>query len=257
MASRNTAHIDVSELFAQYNGQAKPRQVLSAHEIQTFAPEANDKLRAFIIDCRKTIPELVDGDSGPLKSPEVANKKAQRDYGGDVGFVCDWVRGKIVVDSPEQVMRLKQILESPDNSLMQKHGIQMVIGTDYFKDPKEPTGYRCLNYRLAVPVANEKPMIVELQVVAEQIENVYDQTHPYKRAIEDIFTAAGDRKLTKSEREEVSYNQAKLELMNGQAAMPYHYLVDPKHAEKYEMTEVRQRGLKKRIDAHESEPHFQ
>lgn len=267
--------VDLSSFFGEINGEHKPRQVLSREQIRATAEEADRKLASFIADCKRKIPDLVDAFVGPIKDPEVEENKANRDYGGDASFVCDTVRGKGIVNSAMQVLSMKQILDDPDNETLQKHGIFVVTSTDFFADPKEPTGYRALNYRLAVPVEGGY-QIVELQVVAEQIEAVYDLTHQHKRALERVYDGAvmkvprydelgklaigdnGDaqydivaRELNKAERSEVRYHTAKLALINGLAAKDYHCLVRPDLAGKYEMNPIRQRKLEDRIDLYE------
>jgi hypothetical protein len=269
-------NIDLSAFFGELNGKTRTRQMLTREQINATAEEANTKLRNFLIDCKTKIPDLADAFVGPIKDDKVLENKAIRDYGGDASFVCDKVRGKGVVTNAQQVLSMQQILDDPHNEILKKHGMFVVHKTDFFSDPKEPTGYRALNYRLAVPVVGGY-QIVELQVVAEQIEAVYDLTHPHKRAIEKIYDGAIEeipeydnngqrlttengtplftylpRELNKVERLDVSYHTAKLALINGQAAKEYHCLIRPDLAGKYEMTPVRQRKLEQRVEAYEA-----
>ena len=266
---------DLVGFFGEVNGEVKPRQTLTPAQIKDTASEANTKLSTFLTDCRSKIPGLSDAFVGPLKNHEVAKLKAERDYRGDLSFVCDNVRGKAIVNSAQQVLSLKQVLDDPKNGLLHKHGMFVVHGTDFFADPKEPTGYRALNYRIAVPVEGGHHL-VELQVVAEQIEAVYTLTHPHKRAIEMIYDGAVEkipqydskfnlltsessdplftyeqRQLNKAERTEVAYHTAKLALINGNAAKEYHCLVRPDLSGKYEMNPIRKRKLEERVLAYE------
>lgn len=63
---------------------------------------------------------------GPPKELDRAQDKAKTDYNNDLSLVCDWARGKIVVDSPEQVLKIKEILSDPQSDFMKKHGLFVV-----------------------------------------------------------------------------------------------------------------------------------
>lgn len=127
---------------------------------------------------------------GPDKDLSVAERKAQRDFGSDMSRVTDFVRAKMTVDNTDAI----RFWKSRDfEHILYENDIHIAEINDYFEDPKDQTGYRCLNFKLAVPVGKDKSgntehQVVELQIVAKQIENVYDQTHIYKRRAEDAET---------------------------------------------------------------------
>ena len=235
-------------------GVVKPRQVLPIEAVKATAAEATDKLKAFLIDCNINIPALHKILVGEVKDDGVAERKAKRDYGGDESFVVDRARCKAVVTTPQEVLTIQQIVEDPDNPILKKHGFILVNATNFFEDPKEPTGHRALRYVLGVPVQGGYHL-TEFQVTAQQLEEVYDITHKHKRDLETVYDNAGPE-LNKAERIEVSYHKAQLDLINGTAAMPYHCLIRPNLARKYDMTPVRQKKLEERIRWYEMEHNY-
>ncbi len=129
---------------------------------------------------------------GKPKKLERALDKIRDDYKGDSSLICDLARGKMIVDSPEQIAVMQDILSDPYNETMQNLGIFVVQESDYFKTPKNLTGYSCLNYKIAIPVGEDDSgeteyHISELQVVAEQIEAVAKQSHYFKREAENLI----------------------------------------------------------------------
>lgn len=167
----------------------KAIQRLSLPRIIETRPAARQKLQDLLILCSKA----TNGSQfiiGPDKDLTVAEKKAQRDFSSDMSRVTDFVRAKMTVDNTDAI----RIWKSRDfEHILYENDIHIAEVNDYFADPKDQTGYRCLNFKLAVPVGKDKNgntehQVVELQIVAEQIENVYDQTHVYKRRAEDAET---------------------------------------------------------------------
>jgi len=162
------------------------RQPLPYDKVIETRPQAREKLKELLIESSKNI-KGIHFEIGPDKDLETANNKAIRDYNGDKRAVTDYVRAKICVDSPDQV---RALTGEEFQDIMNDNDVHVVKMNNYFSDPKDRTGYRCLNYKLAIPIGideqdNQQYHYVELQVVAEQIEAVYDETHEYKRRAEN------------------------------------------------------------------------
>lgn len=255
-------------------------QCLPIDRVLETQDEARDNLKELLIDVVKQVSSNGDVCTfilGPNKDFDVAQNKANRDYGGDLARVTDWVRGKLIVVTPEQVEDIKRlmsgngiqskhhmrVIQETDTTVefdqpqrrpefMQKHNSHVARSTDFFEDPKDFTGYRCINYKIAIPVGNQRPgeeehQIVELQVVAEQIEAVYDKTHPYKRAAEEILDKD---ELTQEDRREAAYNFAACRYHNGLAARDagYDKLLKPELRSKVALTRNRELKLRGMID---------
>ncbi|MGH1402704.1 MAG: hypothetical protein ACRBDL_00520 [Alphaproteobacteria bacterium] len=176
--------LQISDKFKDAHGNV--RQPLSYERILETCDTAHQKLHDFLVDCNKSF----DGISFHVaddKNPITAANKAMRDYGGDKRRVTDYVRGKTMVQSPDTI---RALTGRDFEHLMHKHGIEVAGMNNYFKEPKDDTGYRCINYKLAIPVGVDKngdieQHIVELQVVAAQIEKRCEETHKYKRRAEE------------------------------------------------------------------------
>lgn len=228
-----------------------PCQRMTYERIVETREEANQAFLNFLRDCKRQL-RLHDAFVGPLKDLTAAENKANREYNGRRDLVTDYVRGKVVVRSPEEVAAIKETFRNARSDLMDKHGIYLVHLTDFFEDPKDFTGYRALNYKLAVPVKGGDYQVVELQVVAEQIEEIYDLTHPYKAAAEAIHdrAEAEGRELTKDERREAAYNFAACRLHNGSVARDagYDVLLKPELRGRHELTRNREIKLSGMVD---------
>lgn len=231
--------------------------MLSPARIIATREEAFDKYAAYLDDFSKLIG--IDFHLGPLKDPEVARKKALRDYRGDETMVTDHVRAKGSVQTPHKVIDMLELFSNGGANLLEEHGIFLVQLTNNFYEPKEFTDYSALNLKLAVPVSKKassgetveyrhsnapaKPPyeyrdirdyhIVELQITAEQIDAVYNITHPYKRRAEDIYSAAAKRRLTRDEQREASAMYAVCRLVNRLASHRSGYDVLLKDPGKY------------------------
>ncbi len=144
---------------------------------------AKKNLTNFLINFQKIFPDF-DFEIGKNKNLGTAERKALRDYDGEKRCVTDYVRAKASVASPETVTAIRS---RSFEHLLYEHGIEIAGENDLFEEPKDQTGYRCINLKLAIPVNMEQTEhhIVELQIVAEQIEAVYDETHEYKRRAEE------------------------------------------------------------------------
>ncbi|SFF21144.1 hypothetical protein [Nitrosomonas sp. Nm166] len=83
-------------------------------------------------------PEMFEGvifEMGPIKTRDRALDKINRDYGGDLRQIKDLVRGRFVVDTPEQIAVIKQaIIDDLDIDSMK----------DKYAEPSSTTGYRDL-----------------------------------------------------------------------------------------------------------------
>ena len=178
---------EVSQRFRD-STSGTPCQLMPYERILETRSEANEVLLGFLRNCKREL-RLHDAFTGPLKDLTAAEKKAKRDYNGRSELVTDYVRGKVVVRTPEEIKALKQTLGNRTSDLMHNSGIYLVHMTDFFEDPKDLTGYRALNCKLAVPVSGGDYHVVELQVVAEQIEKIYDVTHPYKARAEALHAS--------------------------------------------------------------------
>lgn len=184
------------------NASGEPYQPLEQHDIIKTQGIARDVLQELIVTCIDKL-DIVDAEVGDFKELTRAFAKAIRDYNGDMRRVTDYVRAKIIINSPQAVLAILNGNEFQE--ALDTLGIKIVSLNNLFEEPKDNTGYRCLNYKLAVPVG-EDPItketryhIVELQVAAEQLESIYHTTHPYKSSAEAIMTHAFNRTLTRQE----------------------------------------------------------
>ncbi len=249
-------------------------QSIAMDRILETQEEARDNLQAMLVDLMIAANhnnydnENCDFFIGPNKRLDVAQNKANRDYDGDPTRVTDYVRAKVVVTSPEQVETIQEILsESYERSsvssdagytkrseIAQEHDVHVARAINFFENPKDSTGYRCINYKLAVPVGDKKSgmnqeyQVVELQVVAKQLEDVYDVTHPHKRAAEEILDKQED--LTHEDRQRVAYNFGACRYYNGLAARDagYDKLLLPEVRSSHNLTKNRELRLKDMVD---------
>lgn len=170
-------------------GKPDVRQVLPAEKVQEYINITQAQLeliiKAAIDDCELTKGGFV----GPNKKLGKAEEKARNYYHGDLSRIADWNRGKLVIASPDEYRKLKNFFSSKNaDYLKNKFGLTVEISTDFFEDPKDSTNYRAINYKISLPTGPKKePVIVELQVVAEQIEAIYEHTHKFKGEAEAIY----------------------------------------------------------------------
>lgn len=239
------------------NTRAVCRQGMPLERVIETTPAAR-----FILDC--VIHTLMDqgcaddGFLGDNKEQGTYIKKALRDYQGDVLRVTDFVRGKSVVGQPVQVPKFKENIDS----VLECFGLRVDDKggrpgrNDFFADPKDQTGYRCLIYKIRIPMwalkaaaelmksgdvldmvqnssrtakaiwalkgddikEDDEFQVVELQVVPQQIEEIYRKTHPYKRRAEDIDLLARSRELTLHEQRVKTYCYRMCKQMNSDVA---------------------------------------
>lgn len=222
------------------NGKRKTKQVITAEQAIQTRRQARAKLANFLREVYESIPELDSAYAGPNKKPWVAELKAARDYGDDMTFICDFVRGMIVCNDARQAKTVFKILSNSNHPLMKKHGILSISHANFFEDPKEPTAFRAYNFRLAVPVklkdGTESHQVVELLVTPRQLNEIYKITHPYKEKYEEIYNKANGRELTQEEQDAARFCALNLWLMNSLATQSYNSLLKPELKKYYEIT---------------------
>jgi len=144
--------------------------------------------------------ESVIFEMGPLKEPDRALAKINSDYHGDQRQIKDLVRGRFVVDTPEQITVIKQaILEELDVDFMK----------DKFANPVATTGYRDINTKIGL----ENGHIAEIQIQQRDMLRVNKVTHDIMEEIQaiDRQAKAENRMLTAQEDTRINAleNQAK------------------------------------------------
>ena len=161
------------------DGIKRPQPDLSFDELyqqaQTSVPVLENTGQSILDRLKTQNPEMFEGvvfEVGPLKAPERALEKINSDYGGDPRQIKDLVRGRFVVDTPEQIVAIKQaILEELDVDSMK----------DKYLVPTE-TGYRDLNTKVAL----ENGHIAEIQVQQRDMMRVNKPTHDFMEEIQEI-----------------------------------------------------------------------
>lgn len=149
----------------------------------------------------KELSKIIGGNFklGPLKDREIAEKKIDRDYEGKTTLISDVIRGKVIIDSPETIVKLKEILNPDSNNkhpLLKKYGAYCAQLSDYFANPKYETGYRCINAKLSFPIeGTDEEFLVELQGVDKNIEETYDKTHRHMRLAQEITSRYKDERM--------------------------------------------------------------
>ncbi|MEZ5814403.1 MAG: RelA/SpoT domain-containing protein [Alphaproteobacteria bacterium] len=162
-----------------------------------------------------------------MKEPERALEKINSDYKGDPRQIKDLVRGRFVVDTPEQIVAIKQaILEELDVDSLK----------DKYAEPSSTTGYRDLNTKVAL----ENGHIAEIQVQQRDMMRVNKPTHDLMEEIQEIDrqAKAENRVLTEAEKTRIDTleNQA-IELHNAAAHDgKLNDLVKPELREKFTYT---------------------
>lgn len=234
----------IKDLFRTVHG--KVCQMLSPERMFETREEVREKLGAFLIDCKKYL-HMHEVILGPPKKDEKIEGKSKREYGGDIRCITDIERGKGIVITPEEVVAFEEALGDEDSYLMRKYGIIVVDSYNCFDDPKDLTGYRALYKKLAFPVGDKEGdeqeyHVVEFQLVAEQLEEIYDVTHPFKDRAEELL---GKENPTKEERREAAYNFAACRYYNGITARDngYDKLLKPQLRGKHAITKPREERL--------------
>lgn len=222
------------------------RQPMSYEEIMATREEARQKLIEFVADLHYAA-GLSDHKIGRSKEEHSIQRKAKLSYNGDRTRIMDYERAKGVVTTPEEVRAVQALLSDRDgrrSDFMRQHGSYVVKENDFFEEPKDTTGYRCINYKIGLPVGNDgKLHVVELQIVAEQIEKVYKESREHKRLAEEILNTDSD--LTREQRRAVAAHFAVCRLTNGLAARDngYDSLLRPEARGKHALTRTRELKL--------------
>lgn len=253
MANKRQAKQNKADLplrFQFLDAAGRPYQKLPHDRILATNETADKVLQNLITACIDQM-DFSNCEHGKPKKDDRARAKAKRDYNGDMRYITDYRRAKLSVRSAEVV---RDIMEGDTfQKILDQLGIVLVSANNLFENPKDLTGYRCLNMKLAMPVGiNEQTKeiehnIVELQIVADQIEALYDWTHPLKAAAEDYLTTAKDRKLTKVERNYPHILFQACRYYNGIAAREagYDVLLSEEHRDKHVITPERQASMEK------------
>lgn len=225
-------------------------QQLSPERLLETRDEAKEKMTAFIIDLKKTI-GLAGVDIGDSKQEQRIRQKADEDYGGKEAYIGDYERCKGIGETPVQVVKTKSELSTPNSDLMLRHGAILVSMNDQFDNPKKDTGYRCINSKVGFPVGNGEIHFVEVQIVAAQIEEVYDKTHHYLDIVREVSHGAQDRELTTDEKRIQAYAFAGCRYENGIASRDngYDELLDQQRKTKYEVNRTTQNNMEHQIMA--------
>ncbi len=165
---------------------------------------------------------------GPVKERSVAEEKIATDLGGKSTLISDIVRAKIVVNSPEAIAILRTMLNPTaknTHDILNKRKAYSAQMADYFADPKFETGYRALNAKIAIPIGKESENeeesefhLVELQVVHQDIESIYDRTHRHMREAQNIAAKYRHEQIPNNEAYRMAAHYAVCRFENGCAA---------------------------------------
>lgn len=161
-------------------GIKRPQPDLSFDDLHKQARESMPLLERSAQDLLDRLkaqnPDLFKGvifEMGPLKNPDRALAKIREDYEGDPRQIKDLVRGRFVVDTPEQIAALKQaLLEEMDIDSMK----------DKYEDPSIKTGYRDLNTKVALKNGH----ISEIQIQQRDMLRVNKPTHEVMEELQNL-----------------------------------------------------------------------
>ena len=196
------------------DGIKRPQPDLSFDELyqqaQTSVPVLENTGQSILDRLKTQNPEMFEGvvfEVGPLKAPERALEKINSDYGGDPRQIKDLVRGRFVVDTPEQIVAIKQaILEELDVDSMK----------DKYLVPTE-TGYRDLNTKVAL----ENGHIAEIQVQQRDMMRVNKPTHDFMEEIQEIERRAETESRLFTQEENVRLDSLRNQAKELHAAAAY------------------------------------
>lgn len=135
------------------------------HALRLHAKEAVGPFRSLVDDLAKQTGAEAQHSPTRLKLRARMSEKAA-DYGGDVTRIKDVVRGRLVVDTPEQ---MRAIVDG-----IRERG--MLAGSkDTLSRPDPVSGYGDLKLYVRL----ENGHVAELQVVPRPLERVYEQVRPH------------------------------------------------------------------------------
>lgn len=172
-------------------------QALSFNELYAQARESIPVVtgtgNTMIDDLRRQHPGLFDNiefETGPLKTLERAQAKIEGDYAGNHSRISDLARGRIVVDSPEQIEAIRTYLAQNSESL----GIEGM--KDRFASPSD-THFRDINMKIRLPNGH----VAELRVEHRGVLDAAKRTHEPYEQIQEIERRAEreGRMLTETE----------------------------------------------------------
>lgn len=223
----------IENIREKFDSRGNLLQVMGLDELYETSAETRNKVGAFLLNILDEA-NVSDAFMGPNKNKEDAEKKINQRFDGDSRCITDIVRGKIIIDTSDQLASIMSIFRNPDTGPLKKAGIEVDLEKNNFQNPKAYTGYRGLSYKIAVPTGDDgKPHVVELQIVSTAMESVYDMTHEHKRAAEDIYrNAARDYKA--GTREDPALTDEELELATHHYAVCEYYNAKITHEEGYD-----------------------
>lgn len=216
-----------------FNEKGYLRQVMELDELYETSVETRNKVGAFLLHVLDKA-NVSDAFMGPNKKKDSAIRKINQRYDGDAHCLTDVVRGKIIIDTSEQLAAVMSIFKDPNSEPLKEAGLKVELEKNNFERPKPYTGYRGLSYKISVPTGDDgKPHVVELQVVSTVMESVYDMTHEHKRAAEDIYRDAA-RDYKNGIREESGLTDEELILASHHYAVCEYYNSKIAHEEGYD-----------------------
>ncbi|PCJ02368.1 MAG: hypothetical protein COB14_02390 [Alphaproteobacteria bacterium] len=173
-----------------FNENGDLLQVMDLDELYDTCEETRLKagrLLSQVLEASKA----ADAFMGANKDKASAIRKINQRFDGNPHCITDIVRGKIIVDTSEQLDAVMAVFRDTDSGPLKKANIKVELEKNNFEEPKPYTGYRGLSYKLSVPTGNaDKPHVIELQIVSTAMEAKSGMTHKHKRAAEDIYRNA-------------------------------------------------------------------
>lgn len=161
-----------------------------AHDSQPLFDETGARILATLRDENPALFTAIAFENGGIKSLARATAKIAGDYGGDHSKITDLTRGRIVVDTPEQVEALRAYIDTHRESL----GVETM--KDRFANPSD-THFRDINMKLRLPNGHVAELRVEHRGLLEAARHTHE---PYEQ-IQEIERRATleDRPLSVAE----------------------------------------------------------
>ena len=141
---------------------------------------------------------------GPLKNLQRIFDKANGRLGGDITQVKDIARARILFETPEQMLKAREMLTSPQapfHKLWSKRGVEVVEFSDHYLDPKSH-GYIGAHLTVKVDLGKGRQGFYEIQFMHKDMQLTDMKTHQmyeHLRRIEENAVAMG-RPLSHVER---------------------------------------------------------
>lgn len=192
------------------------------------AEMARSSLRRYINALSEEVglPKELHVKMGPIKNLDRIFEKAAGRKGGRFDDICDICRGQFLIDSPEDVERLRMLLRpgrksSAFNELWESRGAKIVAYDDYFAKPTK-TGFRGINVTLEISgIGKGRKHYVEMQVVHRDMLEALKMTHELysqKRTLIEGAKAAG-RPLSGDQKAVAEYYNAEALRIHNEAAL--------------------------------------